>query len=190
MSISLVDCYIEFRFNPGDGPAVIRSLHPVTLNEWHTIHASRTAMMGVLHVDDQPEVGGFSAGAFTQLSLPLNLFIGGVSDLKDISRDARITDSLVGCIQRVVVNGRTLSLRDEALYGVNIADCPHPCNNNPCGRGGKCEPQLHSYVCNCPLGMAGENCQQGEHCLSLSLCVRDCECDWVHAVCSSSSSVL
>ena len=162
VSINLVDGFVEFRFNPGNGPAVIRSLSPIESNEWHTVYASRTAMMGVLQVDDQPEVGGYSVGAFTQLSLPLNMFIGGVSDMKDVSRDAGLTQSLVGCVQRVVLNGRTLNLLDEALFGVNVADCPHPCQSNPCQRGGKCDPVLDSYVCHCPLGLVGENCQRGK----------------------------
>ena len=162
VSINLVDGFVEFRFNPGNGPAVIRSLSSIQLNEWHTVYASRTAMMGVLQVDDQPEVGGYSVGAFTQLSLPLNMFIGGVSDMKDVSRDASLTQSLVGCVQKVTINGRVLNLRDEALFGVNVADCPHPCQSNPCQRGGKCDPTLDSYVCRCPLGLVGENCQRGE----------------------------
>ena len=109
-------------------------------------------MMGALQVDDQPEVGGYSVGAFTQLSLPLNLFIGGVSDMKDVSRDASLTQSFSGCVQRVVQNGRTINLLEEALFGVNVADCPHPCTSEPCQRGGRCEPVLDSYMCHCPLG--------------------------------------
>lgn len=118
--------------------------------------------MGTLQVDDEPEVGGYSPGAFTQLSLPLNLFIGGVSDMKDVSRDASLTQSLDGCVQKLVINGRTVNLLDEALFGVNVADCAHPCQSNPCQRGGKCVPVLDSYVCHCPLGLVGETCEQGE----------------------------
>lgn len=162
VSLNLVDGFVEFRFNPGNGPAVIRSLSPIELSEWHTIYASRTAMMGALQVDEQPEVGGYSAGAFTQLSLPLNLFIGGVADMKDVSRDAGIAQSFSGCVQRVNINGRSLNLKAEALSGVNIADCPHPCTSEPCQRGGRCEPVLDSYVCHCPLGLVGENCERGK----------------------------
>lgn len=84
---------------------------------------SRTARLGTLRVDDQPEVGGYAMGAYSQLSLPLNLFIGGVSDLKDVSRDSGVTHSFVGCVQKMIVNGRRLMLLEEALSGVNVADC-------------------------------------------------------------------
>ena len=46
VSINLVDGFVEFRFNPGNGPAIIRSLQPIELNEWHTVYASRTGHDG------------------------------------------------------------------------------------------------------------------------------------------------
>lgn len=128
LSLNLVEGFVEFRFNPGNGPAVIRSLYPVTMDQWHVIRVSRTARLGTLQVDDQPEVGGYSMGAFSQLSLPLNLFVGGVSDMKDVSRDSGVTHAFVGCVQKVVVNGRRLMLLEEALSGVNVADCESALN--------------------------------------------------------------
>lgn len=159
VSINMVDGFVEYRFNPGNGPAIIRSLSPIRLNEWHTVYATRTAMMGTLHVDDQPEVGGYSMGTFTELHLPLNLFIGGVADLKDVARDAALTYSFSGCVEKIVRNGREIDLLQDALHGVNVADCPHPCTSKPCKKGGRCEPILDSYMCHCPAGTIGPNCE-------------------------------
>lgn len=163
LSINLIDGFVEFRFDPGNGPAVIRSLRPVNLEEWHMLRATRTARLGTLTVDDQPEVGGYSEGAFTMLSLPLNLFIGGVSDLKDVAREADLIQSFTGCVQKITVNGRNLILSStnqaNLLHGVNVADCPHICSSDPCFKGATCQPIKDSYTCHCPG--TGTDCNQG-----------------------------
>ena len=33
------------------------------------------------------------------------------------------------------------------------------CNSNPCRNGGICRDQIRSYVCECPLGYGGINCE-------------------------------
>ncbi|KAB0338116.1 hypothetical protein FD754_024799, partial [Muntiacus muntjak] len=36
------------------------------------------------------------------------------------------------------------------------------CASSPCQNGGSCEDQLQSYVCFCPDGFEGRNCETGE----------------------------
>jgi hypothetical protein len=133
------------------------------MDEWHTVLISRTGREGTLQVDDQIQVTATSLGAFSQLSLSLNLFIGGAADLKDVQRNVFATNLFSGCIQKVIINNRPLLLLEEALSGVNVIDCPHQCNNQPCLKGGRCEPQLDSYLCHCPLKYFGTNCEKGMH---------------------------
>ncbi|XP_013773558.1 pikachurin-like [Limulus polyphemus] len=160
MAISLVDGFVEFRFDLGTGPAIVRSPEPVEMDEWHTLFVSRTGRDGSLEVDTQPRVEGMSQGAFTQLSLPLNLYIGGVSDLQDVAEKARITASFSGCIQKVIINNKPLKLVEDALSGANIINCDHQCVDKPCQNGGSCVPKVDFYTCHCLLGFAGSNCQQ------------------------------
>lgn len=117
--------------------------------------------MGTLKLDDQSEVKAFASGGFSQLSLLLNLFIGGVLDKKDVSSKSEITHSFSGCIQKVIINGRSLMFVDEALSGINVVDCPHPCTSEPCHQAGQCEPLLDIYTCHCPLGFNGPKCDKG-----------------------------
>ncbi|XP_015907469.1 pikachurin [Parasteatoda tepidariorum] len=159
ISLSLVNGYLEFRFDLGTGVAVIRSEEPLSVGEWHTAFISRTGRDGILEVDEQPKVEGTSPGAFTQLSLPLNMYIGGVHDARDVARKAFITESFTGCIQRVIINGKTLKLIDDALSGINVANCLHSCVEEPCKNGGYCEPRMAYYTCHCHLGYAGTNCE-------------------------------
>lgn len=87
-----------------------RSEEPLAVGVWHTAFISRTGRDGILEVDEQRKVEGISPGAFTQLSLPLNMYIGGVHDLRDVARKASITESFTGCIQKVSIIFRSLIL--------------------------------------------------------------------------------
>ncbi|KAG8201453.1 hypothetical protein JTE90_024323 [Oedothorax gibbosus] len=160
ISLNLVNGYLEFRFDLGTGAAIIRSEEPLAVGVWHTVFISRTGRDGLMEVDDQPRVRGTSPGAFTQLSLPLNMYIGGIHDARDVARKASITESFTGCIQKAVINGKVLKLVDDALAGINVANCLHACVEEPCKNGGHCEPKMASYSCHCHLGYAGTNCEK------------------------------
>ena len=46
MSLGLNRSYVEFRFDVGSGPAVIRSANPITIGEWHTVKLNRNRKQG------------------------------------------------------------------------------------------------------------------------------------------------
>ena len=60
---------------------------------------------------------------------------------------------------QVSINDKSLDLVGEAIGGVNIGNCPHPCANKPCINGGLCVPINDQYKCNCPLGFENKNCE-------------------------------
>lgn len=76
---------------------------PVTLDEWHVIRMIRSGRTGYLQVDNQPQVEGTSTGAFTQLTLTLDLFIGGHRNFDEMAKAADVTKAFKGCIQKVVL---------------------------------------------------------------------------------------
>lgn len=78
-----------------------RSESPLSLGEWHELRISRTGRLAVLQVDRRPSSQILAPGAFTQLSLPLNLYIGGVPNFDMVSPKVRVRTSFVGCIQKV-----------------------------------------------------------------------------------------
>lgn len=137
-----------------------RSEYEVSLGEWHQVKISRTGRLAIMQVDSQPTTEILSPGAFTQLSLPQNLYLGGVPNYSSVSPKIKIRTSFVGCVQKVSINGNQLSILAEALGGVNVDNCPHPCVARPCGDEGTCVPDLDYFTCQCKPGYRDQLCSQ------------------------------
>ncbi|XP_066509779.1 pikachurin-like [Hoplias malabaricus] len=164
LSISLVGGSVEFRFDCGSGPAIIRSEEPVSMNEWHELRVSRTAKNGILQVDEQRPVEGSAEGAFTQIKCSSPLFIGGVPDYDATKSGAGVLRGFNGAIQKIVLNDRAVAV----ATGMNVLNAIHPCVENPCSNGGTCRPKRDGYDCDCALGYDGKHCQKecGNYCLN------------------------
>ena len=47
---------VEFRFDLGSGPGIVRSARNITVGQWHTVHVERTLDEGSLTLDNDPPV--------------------------------------------------------------------------------------------------------------------------------------
>ncbi|KAK0089340.1 hypothetical protein PV325_007884 [Microctonus aethiopoides] len=144
--------YIQFTFDLGTGPATLRSKSPVRLGEWLEVRVSRTGRMATLEVEEEPPQEILAPGAFTQLSLPLNLYLGGAPAPDIFTPKMKITASFVGCIQTIVINHREIGILAEALGGVNVGNCGHACEARPCGDA-ECRPLRERFTCRCHPGV-------------------------------------
>ncbi|XP_016968215.1 pikachurin isoform X2 [Drosophila biarmipes] len=151
IALYLSDGFVEFAFDLGSGPALVRSEHSLSLGQWHTIKISRTARLAVLKVDQHQEVMTISSNGFWHLSLDQNLFVGGVNHVDRLPLDLKYKPFFVGCIQKIDINGHSLGIVAEALGGSNIGNCPHACVARPCGPLAECVPQMESYECRCSI---------------------------------------
>ena len=61
----------------------------------------RTGRNGELTVDSQAPVGGLSKGGYTQLTLTLDLFVGGHRNFDEVAKKAQIRTAFRGCVQKV-----------------------------------------------------------------------------------------
>lgn len=77
-SLAIVKGYIEFKYNLGNGAAVIRSLEKVELRKFHKVIIKRYHRDGILKVDDGEDVTGESPGMLKALDLEEDTFIGYV----------------------------------------------------------------------------------------------------------------
>ncbi|XP_033101060.1 pikachurin-like [Anneissia japonica] len=162
LSLNLVGGYVEFRFDCGSGPAVLRSSEKLELNKWNSVGISRTGRDAVLMVNDVAEVKGMSPGGFSQTTFNTDLFIGGVPNYENVASKALLTVGLVGDIQRLKVDGFPVDLIQDALYGIGIINANHHCNSLPCENNAECQADFDDHICHCHIGYYGENCEN-EH---------------------------
>ena len=84
----------------------------MSLKEYHVVRISRTGRDGYLQLDNQAAVEGMSKGAYTQLTLTLDLFVGGHRNFDEVAKNANIQKAFKGCIQKV---RGTISMFSEGL---------------------------------------------------------------------------
>uniref|UniRef100_A0A8D1UGB4 Pikachurin n=1 Tax=Sus scrofa TaxID=9823 RepID=A0A8D1UGB4_PIG len=160
LSITMAGGHVEFRFDCGSGTGVLRSEEPLSLGHWHDLHVSRTARNGILQVDKQKVVEGMAEGGFTQIKCNSDIFIGGVPSYDHVKKNSGVFKPFSGSIQKIILNDRTIHVKHDFTWGVNVENAAHPCVGSPCAHGGSCRPRKEGYECDCPLGFEGLHCQK------------------------------
>jgi len=61
-----------------------------------------------------------------------------------------------------------MKLLEEALTGVNVRNCDHPCAGKMCQNRGRCLANKDLYRCSCPLGYTNTNCEDSRQTSRLS----------------------
>ncbi|XP_032376917.1 agrin isoform X11 [Etheostoma spectabile] len=164
ISLSLNNGILEFRYDLGKGPATIRSKEAIQLNVWNTINLERSNRKGEIMVNRKDPVRGEAPKSRKNLHVDLNLkeslYVGGAPDYSRLARVAALTDGFKGTIQKIILMGTTILREENALRSSNIATFQdHPCSQEPCHNGGRCNPLLETYECACLSGFSGGRCQ-------------------------------
>lgn len=101
-SLAIKDRHLEFRFDVGNGPTIIRSNKEVTPNQWVAVTASRTLSEGRLVVNGDAPVVGRSIGNHKALNLHTPLYVGGFDRQHvRISEGVGVDEGFNGCIAEV-----------------------------------------------------------------------------------------
>ncbi|CAG9816696.1 unnamed protein product [Phaedon cochleariae] len=174
ISLNLARGFLQFRYNLGSGIANITSPKQVSLNEWHWVKISRDGREGRMLLDNSSDVHGLSGVPLTELNLETHFYIGAVPNWKQIHRLSGASKGFRGAIQKVLLNGKPLSLSGllencgiSAAY--NNSGCSanigyydgQPCalTKNPCLNDGLCVPDLRDFTCRCPSNFKGKYCE-------------------------------
>ncbi|XP_076874473.1 agrin [Brachyhypopomus gauderio] len=164
ISLALNDGILEFRYDLGKGPAVIRSKEKLKLNVWNTVNLERANRKGELNVNGRDPSRGESPKSrknqHTDLNLKESLFVGGAPDFHQVARAAAIKEGFKGAIQKITLMGRPILSAENALHSSDVSTFPHhPCSADVCQNSGKCVPLLENYECECHYGFTGPHCQ-------------------------------
>ncbi|XP_077167850.1 basement membrane-specific heparan sulfate proteoglycan core protein isoform X5 [Paroedura picta] len=161
VSFGLVGGRPELRFDAGSGMATIRHPSILKLGEFHTVQLYRNLTQGSLVLDHHLPVNGTSQGKFQGLDLNEGLYLGGYPNYAAVAKTG-LSSGFIGCVRRLVIQGKEVIFKDLDLQSHGVSNCP-TCQDQPCQNGGVCrDSESASYVCECPQGFAGSNCEHSQ----------------------------
>ncbi|XP_065349469.1 basement membrane-specific heparan sulfate proteoglycan core protein isoform X2 [Cloeon dipterum] len=165
----------ELRFNMGSGVAVISSNATLQPNKWHRVSIVRgPGPTGSISVDGEVPHVGKSPGTKKGLNLNTPVYLGGWDKSQiTLSSEVEVSEGFDGCISEIKVTATTLDIITSAIGSSNVAQCvsDSPCDSSPCLQGASCQNFVNDYVCYCPDGFSGKNCDKEE-----SLCDTQANC--------------
>ncbi|XP_046396911.1 agrin-like [Ischnura elegans] len=166
VSLAIVNGYVEFRYNLGNGPVVIQSHERVRLRTFHRAVAKRYHRDGMLRLDNGEDVAGQSSGSLRALDLLEDAYVGYVpTEEQRVFENIGTSVGLTGCIRRLKVGRRVVELHEgrDALVeeAVGVAECgENPCAALPCAHAATCRPiDTTHFLCLCPPEFTGERCE-------------------------------
>jgi len=166
LSLSVLQGFVEFRYNLGSGPAILRSLRKIIPGQWHSVSVKRWHQDSILVLDNDPEVLGSVGGELKSLDLTSSTFIGWVPPLlEQAPANIGTSKGLVGCIRKVKLGHRTVrfhfELEPSFRTGSQVTECQEEgCLAVTCYNQGWCEERDGHAVCQCPAPYSGPQCEQ------------------------------
>ncbi|XP_023930285.1 agrin-like [Lingula anatina] len=194
ISLAIVNGYVEYRYDLGSGPALIRSTKPIQLNKQHHVMVNRSGSQGALQVDNGEEVLGSSQGNLRSLNLDQPLYAGGIPDMtNDMVTEIGTGHGLVGCVFALTVSksdGNSITTRaytldlpqsGDIVSHHGIGECrDNPCRSLPCQNGGSCYfRDEENFLCVCRPGFKGPQCAEGRDPCSSNPCEGGSTCQVV-----------
>ncbi|BFZ23346.1 hypothetical protein BsWGS_26385 [Bradybaena similaris] len=202
IAIIIKNGHLEFRFDTGSGPAVLRSRRPLTLNEWTTVVVDRKGRDGLLRVNNDDVVseqvepsdeilfsrldrgdtirGTTSGDGTVGVNLERPLYLGGVDPFEPIHSNVGVQSGFVGCVGELSVGQSSVRLIEDAINSLNIVDCGDRrlCEKYPCHNDAQCiDVSPTQYRCVCLQQFTGSNCEtQIDVCVTSQPCQNGGQC--------------
>lgn len=150
-----------FRYTLGSGLVTLVSSVRIDDGAWHVVTIAREGPEGYLIVDGET-TSGSSSGSLMELNTQIPLFVGGVTDVSFLPNDTTVRQAFIGCIRDLQIDGESLHIATDALYGINIEQCLEPvCPFISCQNGGTCVESGNAagFECMCPDLYTGQFCE-------------------------------
>ncbi|XP_066260113.1 basement membrane-specific heparan sulfate proteoglycan core protein isoform X1 [Euwallacea similis] len=187
VSLTIKDKHLEFRFDNGKGPVVIRSDQEIQPNKWTTISAIRAAQDGRIIVNGHPSAATRFSAFFKTLTLLTPLYVGGYDQYSvRLNQGVKVKDGFNGCIVDINISGLDDAMMKNITDSSNVEDCGTEedidngiptgyldssvkpvsydnrktgCSDEPCKNNALCTPLSPvEYKCICPAAFSGKNC--------------------------------
>ncbi|KAL1493054.1 hypothetical protein ABEB36_011193 [Hypothenemus hampei] len=168
VSLSIVNGFVEFKYNLGHGPVIMRSLDKIELGKFHRIVVKRYNRDGLLKLDDADDVAAQASGSTKALDLKTDTFIGYVpTNYSRVFENIGTDKGFEGCIKKLKIGREEIELHafrhEMVLETKDIFDCSqHACHHSPCLNQGKCLPMDELFRCECLPQFSGKFCEKLE----------------------------
>ncbi|KAG1651176.1 Basement membrane-specific heparan sulfate proteoglycan core protein [Nymphon striatum] len=183
VSMAIKDQCLEFRFDTGSGPAILRSPRKLIPDEWVDVQAERNLQEGSLILNDGVAIKGRSPGQTRGLNLLTSMYIGGYNENEiSVSPFVEVKNGFKGCISHVEMNDMDLDLVQGVVDAANVEDCKghSGCDTKPCRNEGVCVQLAGGtveYTCICGQGFSGQHCELEENiCDNIQPCLNGGTC--------------
>jgi len=193
-SVAIKDKHLEFRFDTGSGPAILRSKSEVEANKWHEVKIKRKLREGSLVFDKEKPISATSPGNTRGLNIRTPVYVGGLNLQKyEHAEGVGVTAGFYGCISELELGGKRIRMVEDVVDSANIEDCDSmsPCDSEPCENEGMClDLGNGTFACSCQEGFRGDTCQEMDTiCEILTPCFNgggcsgnishyECQCPW------------
>ncbi|XP_025163883.1 basement membrane-specific heparan sulfate proteoglycan core protein [Harpegnathos saltator] len=123
IAVAVVDGYVEYQYNLGSGPAVIRvTTQRVDDGERHRIILKRQGSDGSIELNGEHTESGVSDGLQQMLGTRGSVYLGGVPDYA--MTYGRYHDGFSGCIYTLEVqDSGAIDIGEKAIRGINVSPC-------------------------------------------------------------------
>ncbi|XP_071582302.1 basement membrane-specific heparan sulfate proteoglycan core protein isoform X3 [Temnothorax nylanderi] len=123
IAVAVVDGYVEYQYNLGSGPAVIRvTAQRVNDGERHRIILKRQGSDGSIELNGEHTESGVSDGLQQILNARGSVYLGGLPDYA--MTYGRYQNGFSGCIYTLEVqDSGAIDIGDKAIRGVNVSPC-------------------------------------------------------------------
>ncbi|XP_029165671.1 agrin-like isoform X4 [Nylanderia fulva] len=154
VSLAIIDGYVQFRYNLGNGPVILTSSERVTMKTFHRVAAKRFHRDGVLVFNNNEDVTGQSQGVLKYLDLNQDTFIGNMpTNYTKVYDNIGTSHGFLGCIRDLKINKIDVDLHvghdKDVLESYRVKECgDNACANLPCQNGATCQPIFEEDLCN------------------------------------------
>lgn len=153
--VTIENSFVKVYASLGVDATILRSENAVSLYHWHKLEVWRSGKGVLLKVNKQGWVESELHAARSEVFEGTgSIFIGSLdeSDIPSVMKDM---EGFSGCVKRIRLNGRTISM--QSIYATHVTECfQDPCSSFGCPK--KCLAHNSMPICQCDWPMSGRKC--------------------------------